>query len=77
MKKNGFKIAIWYVVLIAVVILVISLLWGNSGTKKELKYSDVIAYFKDERVLEYTVDYDDLVLEMTVKAENGTDKQKI
>ena len=77
MKKNGFKIAIWYVVLIAVVILVISLLWGNSGTKKELKYSDVIAYFKDERVLEYTVDYDDLALEMTVKAENGTDKQKI
>ncbi|MGN1082627.1 MAG: ATP-dependent zinc metalloprotease FtsH, partial [Candidatus Avispirillum sp.] len=77
MKKNGFKIAIWYVVLIAVVILVISLLWGNSGTKKELKYSDVIAYFKDERVLEYTVDYDDYALEMTVKAENGTDKQKI
>ena len=74
MKKNGFRIAIWYVALIAVVIVVISLLWGGSGTKKDLKYSDVIAYFKDERVSEYTVDYDDGVVEMTVQPENDTDK---
>ena len=78
MKKNGFRIAIWYVALIAVVIVIISLLWGGSGTKKDLKYSDIIAYFKDERVSEYTVDYDDGVVEMTVQPEKDTDKaQKI
>ncbi len=40
MKKNGLKVAVWYVALIAVVIVVISLLYGG-GSKTELTYGDI------------------------------------
>ena len=41
MKKNGLKVAVWYVALIAVVIVVISLLYGG-GSKTELTYGDIV-----------------------------------
>ena len=43
MKKNGFKVAIWYVAMIAVVIVAIALLYGNGGSAKELEYDDIIS----------------------------------
>ena len=46
MKKNGLKVAVWYVALIAVVIVVISLIYGG-GSKTELTYGDIVNYFKD------------------------------
>lgn len=66
MKKNGFKIAIWYVALIAVVIVSISLLFSTGSTKKDVKYSDIINYFKTDAVQEYTVNYNKGIVEMTV-----------
>ncbi len=80
MKKNGFKIAVWYVTLIAVVIVAISLLFNTGSTKKELKYSDIINYFKEESVESYTVNYNKGIVEMTVSTatdDGNTVKEKL
>ncbi len=78
MKKNGFRVAIWYVVLIAVVIVAIALLYGNGNRGDELKYSDIIAYFEDGKVERYDVDYDDAKLTLVIdegKTDSGKDKK--
>lgn len=75
MKKNGFKIAIWYVALIAVVIVSISLLFSTGSTKKDVKYSDIINYFKTDAVQEYTVNYNKGIVEMTVGKTNDDGKE--
>lgn len=71
MKKNGFKVALWYAALIAVVIVVISFLYGGSAAGKDLKYSDIATYFEKEQVREFTVDCDDGVLQMSVEEVAG------
>ncbi len=68
MKKNGFKVAIWYVALIAIVIVSIALLYGGGGAAEDLKYSDIIAYFEDGKVYSYDVDYDKSILTLVVDA---------
>lgn len=75
MKKNGFKIAVWYVALIAVVIVAISLLFNSGSSKKDIKYSDVINYFKEESVESYTVNYNKGLVEMTVKTTTDEGKE--
>ena len=80
MKKNGFKVAIWYVVMIAIVIVAIALLYGDGNTGEELKYSDIIGYFEDGKVQRYDIDYDTstVLLDIEKKTENGeTKKTKI
>jgi len=78
MKKNGFKIAIWYVAMIAIVIVAIALLYGDGAAKEELKYSDVIGYFKDGKVISYDVDYDDSTLLLVVNnAKEGEEEKKV
>ncbi len=77
MKKNGFRVAIWYVAMIAIVIVAIALLYGDGNTGEELKYSDIIGYFEDGKVQRYDIDYDTstvlLVVEKT--SENGEAKK--
>lgn len=75
MKKNGFKIAVWYVALIAVVIVAISLLFNSGSSKKDIKYSDVINYFKEESVESYIVNYNKGLVEMTVKTTTDEGKE--
>ena len=68
MKKN-FKIGIFYVLLIAVIIFASASLL--SGTKEdELMYSDIRSYFTNEQVQSFIIDED--VLEMEIRVdENG------
>ena len=77
MKKNGFKVAIWYVAMIAVVIVAIALLYGNGGSAKELEYDDIISYFEDGKVERYVVDYNKNIVTLTVEGEKaeGSDKE--
>ena len=77
MKKNGFKVAIWYVAMIAIVIVAIALLYGDGNTGEELKYSDIIGYFEDGKVLSYDINYDTstVLLEVEKTAENGEAKK--
>ncbi len=71
MKKNGFKVAIWYVALIAIVIVSIALLYGGGGAVEDLKYSDIIAYFEDGKVYSYDIDYDESLLTLVVDASDA------
>ena len=55
--KNSFKIAIFYIVLIGVLIVATASLW-NSVPTESLLYSDVVDLFKNEQVREFKVDED-------------------
>ncbi|MBR6676411.1 MAG: ATP-dependent zinc metalloprotease FtsH [Clostridia bacterium] len=76
MKKNGFKVAIWYVAMIAIVIVAIALLYGDGAKGKEIKYSDIIGYFEDGKVQSYDVNYDDstVALEILEAGKDGKEK---
>jgi len=76
MKKNGLKVAVWYVALIAVVIVVISLIYGG-GSKTELTYGDIVNYFKDEQVEKFSVDYNTATLKLIVRAQEDGGKQSV
>jgi len=54
MKKNNFKVIIFYLVLISLVILVSSSLLNLSGTK-EMTSSEIIRLFEEDKVKEFTV----------------------
>ncbi len=71
MKKGYIKTLVFYIVLILVVILAVSVLFSDKKEEK-LTYSDVIGYFKSDRVIEFTVD-DSFYLTMKIDEldENG------
>ena len=71
--KNGFKVALSYLILIAVILLVAATLFGSSP-QEELVYSDIVALFKDEKVKSFKVD-DSNILTMNVRvtATDGTE----
>ncbi|MBR2346789.1 MAG: ATP-dependent zinc metalloprotease FtsH [Clostridia bacterium] len=65
MKKNSnLKIIIFYIVLFAVVILALSFMFNKNGEDK-VTYSQIVDYFKSDRVAEFVVD-DDFYIEMKV-----------
>ncbi len=76
MKKNGLKVAVWYVALIAVVIVVIALLYGG-GDKADLTYGDIVDYFEDEQVEQFSIDYNNATLKMIIRAQGDEDKQSV
>ncbi len=65
-KQSGFKTAIWYVVLIAVVIVAIAALYGRVE-KVELTYGEVLSYFTNEEVREVVIDYNKDTLNLKVE----------
>ena len=75
MKKNGFKTAIWYIVLIVAVIVAISFLYKSGGKDDKLQYSDIVAYFKNDSVTSFKVDCDNSHLTMKVKVDGKDDKE--
>ncbi len=76
MKKNGLKVAVWYVALIALVIVVIPLLYGG-GDKADLTYGDIVDYFEDEQVEQFSIDYNNATLKMIIRAQDDDDKQSV
>ena len=65
-KQSGFKTAIWYVVLIAVVIIAFAALYGRVE-KVELTYGEVLSYFTKEEVREVVIDYNKDTLKLKVE----------
>ena len=55
MKKNHLKTFLLYAVLIVAVILTVSVMFSSSEEEKP-KYSDVIDYFQNDQVIEFTID---------------------
>ena len=65
MKKNSnLKIIIFYIILFAAVILALSFMFNQNGEEK-VTYSQIVDYFKSDRVAEFVVD-DDFYIEMKV-----------
>ncbi len=71
--KNGFKIAIFYIVLIGIILIATASLWGTIP-EETLLYSDVVELFHNERVKEFQVDEENN-LSMFVRAtlQDGTE----
>lgn len=77
MKKNGLKVAVWYVALIAVVIIVIALIYGGGSSKADLTYGDIVNYFKNEQVEQFSVDYNTATLKLIVRAQEDGERQSV
>jgi len=72
-KKSGFKAVIWYFLVIAVVVVAIATM--NTKIKpKTYTYGEIIQYFEDEQVREFTGDYNKnkLTLKIEITKEDGT-----
>jgi len=67
MKKGYIKTLVFYAVLILAVILAVSVMFSKEEDEKPT-YSDVVDYFKEDRVIEFTID-DDYFLTMKVAFE--------
>lgn len=67
MKKNNFKILIFYFVLILAVILTLSFMFSGNNAET-LQYSDVVDYFERDAVKSFVVDSDNYIT-MTVYTE--------
>ena len=53
--KNNFKTIVFYVALIAIIVLTVSTLF-NTTQDKPAQYSDIVEYFKTDSVVSFTVD---------------------
>ena len=70
MKKNSnTKIIIFYIILFAIVILALSVMFGQNNQDK-VTYSEIIEYFKKDQVAEFTVDNSNYI-EMKVYVLDG------
>ena len=67
MKKNNFKVILFYVALIAVIIVATAALF-DSAADDGATYSEILDYFHDEKVTKFVVDGDN-VLTMEVRKE--------
>ncbi len=63
-KKSNFKVLIFYVILIVAIILSLSMMFSQPEPEA-IKYSEIVEYFKDDAVKEFTVDESDYIT-MTV-----------
>ena len=69
--KHNFKAIIFYIVLIAIVVIAVSSLLGNTQQEK-LIYSDIVEYFKTDAVVSFTVDEDYLLTMKVVDKGHAT-----
>ena len=74
-KKSNLRHILFYVFLIAAVILVCASLFQDAGVEK-MKYSDVVAAFKSGEVLEFEIDKEN-VITMTLKEDSEYAKFKV
>ena len=69
--KNGFKTAILYIVIVVAIIVASTILW-TSVPKDEMKYSDVVQLFKDEKVTAFEIDTDNkLTMDVVSRSQSG------
>jgi len=75
--KNGFKIAIFYIVLIGVILIATASLW-DSIPQDELVYSDIIDLFRNEQVKKFEVDEENnLAMAVRVTLPDGTEGETL
>ena len=61
-KKNGnLKIIIFYIAIFLAIVLVLALMFNNKEKEEPPQYRDIVEYFKDDRVKEFTISSDNLI----------------
>lgn len=63
--KSNFKVILFYIVLIAVILFAVFNLLGTPSSKDKIVYSDVEKYFKEDKVKSFTVTDSD-ILKLTI-----------
>lgn len=71
MKKNNFKVIIFYVILFALIIFMVTRMFGSTASEKKT-YSEVIGYFYNNEVSEFSVDEDSNVITLILNDESKT-----
>lgn len=75
--KNGFKIAIFYIVLIGIILIATASLW-DSIPQETLVYSDIVDLFKNEDVKQFEVDEENnLTMIVRVTLQDGTEGETL
>ena len=60
-KKSNFKVIIFYVALIAIIFVAVFAMLGSPSNKEDVKFSDIIQYFEEDRVKEFEVSNDNVI----------------
>ena len=61
MKKSNFKIIIFYVIIIGLIILSLAMLFNHPKEEVLPEYGDVIEHFRNDTVKSFTVDNKDYI----------------
>ena len=69
-NKKTLKNLIFYIGIPFIIILIIAAVW-NSGPKDNHKYSDIVGYFRDEKVSSYSMNLGTGEMEIYLKDNNG------
>ena len=60
-KKSNLKVIIFYVALIAIIFVAVFAMLGSPSNKEDIKYSDIMNYFAQDRVKEFNVGNDNVI----------------
>ena len=71
--KGSFKVIIFYVILIAVLVISITSILGNSNNK-EYSYGEIVEMFKNEEITKCTVGNDNVLVLVNTEGKKGSNK---
>ena len=60
-KIGNLKIIIFYIAIFLAIVLVLALMFNNKEKEEPPQYRDIVEYFKDDRVKEFTISSDNLI----------------
>ena len=60
-KKSNLKVIIFYVALIAIIFVAVFAMLGSPSNKADIKFSDIMSYFEQDRVKEFKVGNDNVI----------------
>ena len=60
-KKSNLKVIIFYVALISIIFVAVFAMLGSPSNKEDIKYSDIMNYFAQDRVKEFNVGNDNVI----------------
>ncbi len=74
--KKGVRQIIFYVLLVAVIIVVCAFLFNKNKNKDDVLYSDIYRYFSEEQVESFSLNSNNNVLTLTLKPQTGENEGK-
>ncbi|MBR2381578.1 MAG: ATP-dependent zinc metalloprotease FtsH [Clostridia bacterium] len=69
MKKNGSRVILFYLALIAVIFVAVFAVLGTSTEPKDINFSDIMHYFEEDRVKEFEVSNENIITLVVYKSD--------